>query len=170
MEAQHNSMLNISNALKKCSAATHEVFLNCNNLCHPIPVSWTMILLNYCIYCASVPSLHSLPTVWWWWYFAQTLQPPKPWMERILHEISLCSLQRHRTCYLCAALDHVSSNCPQDLCSYCYRPKHRGRVSPVYPHSRPLWNGPIKIVCHFGMGPSRFVTLQTIVCPIQLQA
>ena len=123
----------------------HEVFLNCNNLCHPIPVSWTMILLNYCIYCASVPSLHSLPTVWWWWYFAQTLQPPKPWIERILHEISLCSLQRHRTCYLCAALDHVSSNCPQDLCSYCYRPKHRGRVSPVYPHSRPLWNGPIKI-------------------------
>ena len=67
----------------------------------------------------------------------------RPWTEspRVLHELYFCLLQRHRTCYLCAALDHVSSSCPQDLCSYCYRPKHRGRVSPVWPHSRPLWIG-----------------------------
>ena len=104
-----------------------------------------------CTYCASASSLHSLMLMLLCKHFSlQSLGLKVP--ERILHEISFCSLQRHRTCYLCAALDHVSSSCPQDLCSYCYRPKHRGRVSPDVP-----------IPDHFGMGPSRFVTLQTIV-------
>ena len=35
--------------------------------------------------------------------------------------------QRHQVCYLCGGADHISSQCPNDLCTYCYQEKHRGR-------------------------------------------
>ena len=43
------------------------------------------------------------------------------------HTHSLTSSQRHQVCYLCAGLNHISSTCPCDLCSYCYQTRHKGR-------------------------------------------
>ena len=35
--------------------------------------------------------------------------------------------RRHQVCYLCGGADHICSQCPNDLCTYCYQEKHRGR-------------------------------------------